>query len=569
VAAGKSPRASHGPEISKGNHIMANRPCLLDIPTIAAAGDGVLNDGGELPGCALEIHVRNGGKSKRAYFRYNGTPFGEKRTERLPLGSYELGLFDLRRERVACEQLIEQGKSPKRYRTDQQEKRRAATMTLRDALEEYWKVCKKTWAPSSQEENDGLKRRHLDKLDIMDMPLDAIRAHHLAQAIGDKWSSTTSTGRHLRSLLHCVFQFQIDKDDGVYFRPNPACWRKTSSLSRKLGPSPPSMPRACLHYEDLPKLVPYLCAPQDHWIPGYLTTMQAAAAYGRDPESIRKAHRDAGLFKGVIKAPPIWKSVSNLIPIDELKRVYGEFRYEPEPHEYEATRLFSRLARFVIFTPVRVGMALSLRWRNINKEKGIIEYLPRRKDPVTGRELPSEHKLGWKFPVNYDVILTDNLHALIEAQREQQIRDDVEIEPDGLVFMHGKVPIGSNQLFLKRCNDHGIAGHLTKAVNRLNAKGANIRRIPEHAPRVSAHGMRTCFTTWASAHDYPDNLINLSLGHIIPAIRQNKSNWSYYHQVVRGLIPQRQEMMAHWERHCLSLCGESQSNVVQLHPKSA
>jgi len=54
---------------------MTNRPHLLTTSFIETAPDGVHNDGGAIEGCALEIHIRNGGKSKRAYYRYNGQPF--------------------------------------------------------------------------------------------------------------------------------------------------------------------------------------------------------------------------------------------------------------------------------------------------------------------------------------------------------------------------------------------------------------------------------------------------------------------------------------------------------------
>jgi integrase len=545
---------------------MANRPYLLDVNKIAAAADGVLNDGGELDGCALEIHIRNHGKSKRAYFRYNGTPFGEKRTERISLGSYDQGLPYLRRERGACEQLIAQGKSPKRYRVQDQEKRRAAGMTLREALEEFWKhASKKLWCPGTRQHNDRTRKNYLEPMHIMEMPIDSIRAVHLEEAFGEKWAIMSGTGPRIRSLLHSTLQYQIDKDDGIYRGPNPASWRKTSSLSRRLGPQLPSNPHPGLHHEDVPKIVAYFCAPQDHWVPGYLTTMQAANAYDRDPKAIRETLA-RGEFQGVLKAPPIWKSSSNLIPLDELKRKYGEFVREPVPHEHESARMHSRLARFLIYTPVRAAMGCELRWRNIKEHKGLIEYLPRRRDPLSDEELPSEHKLGWKFNVPYLVIFTDNLRALIDAQREQQIRDGIKIEPDGFVFVHSKPQTGADCWFGKRSSHRTIDDHLTKAVARLNAKGAKIRIVPEGAKKVTVHGLRgATFTTWAKEHGYSDDLINLSLGHMIPAIRENKTNWSYFYNV--QLITDRTEMMQHWERHCRSLC-EPADNVVPF-PASA
>src|SRR5262249_27177441 len=72
----------------------------------------VLNDGGEVAGGALEIHIRSG--NGRAVFRYPGAKFGEPRIARHPLGPYH-SLPLLWAERAACEKLIREGKSPKRH----------------------------------------------------------------------------------------------------------------------------------------------------------------------------------------------------------------------------------------------------------------------------------------------------------------------------------------------------------------------------------------------------------------------------------------------------------------------
>jgi hypothetical protein len=189
---------------------MANRPHLLDISTIATTRDGVYNDGGALDGCALEIHVRSGGRSKRAYFRYNGTPFGEKRTERIALGSYDLGLNRLRRERVACEQFIEQGKSPKLHRSQQQERQRVATMTLREAVKEFYDYGHRVlWrVAETRELNDRIRRLYLEPADIMDYPLESIRAHHLDKLLEPYWNKQRGNSTRMRSLLHGTFQYK-------------------------------------------------------------------------------------------------------------------------------------------------------------------------------------------------------------------------------------------------------------------------------------------------------------------------------------------------------------------------
>jgi integrase len=173
--------------------------------------------------------------------------------------------------------------------------------------------------------------------------------------------------------------------------------------------------------------------------------------------------------------------------------------------------------------------------------------------------LPSEHKLGWKFNVPYLVILTDNVCAIIEEQRQRQIANGVKIEPDGLVFMHGRSRTGCNEWFGKHLNHRAIGDHLRFAGKYLVERGII------KTEKITTHGLRTTFVTWAKNHGYSDDLINLTLGHIIPAIRDNKTNWAYFHKVT--LLEARAQMMTHWERHCLSLC-EPADNVIPF-PASA
>jgi hypothetical protein len=202
---------------------MVNRLHVLDIATIAAAEDGVLNDGGALDGCVLEIHKRNGGKSKRAYFRYNGTPFGEKRTERLALGPYDLGLTHLRRMRVTCERLIEEGKSPRRYYDVEQEKQRTAGMTLRQAVAEHFEWAMRTvWnSPHSRSNNEDYRRLYLEPADIMNLPLDAIRVHHLDPS-WHPFGSTMAVPAHTCAVC-CMAHFNCKST--TRFSPNRTRWR--------------------------------------------------------------------------------------------------------------------------------------------------------------------------------------------------------------------------------------------------------------------------------------------------------------------------------------------------------
>src|SRR5262249_5314896 len=447
--------------------------------------DGVHSEPGDVEGCALEIKKRNG--SMRAYFRYPGTQFGERRTMRIPLGRYDQGLRELRLKRASCEKLILEGKSPQRHQQLEDDRRRAAGMTLHQALDEYWEYAvKRVWSPYTANHNARIRRVHLDNLSIMSMPLDSIRAVHIDEAIGEKWRTMSGIGPRVRSLLHSTFQYQIDKDDGVFRGPNPASWREKSPLSRKLGPQLPSRPCSGVHWEDVPKVFAYFCGPMDHWVPGYLTTMQAAYAFDRDPKAIRNSN-----FKGILKAPAIWKTASNLIPILELKKKYGEFVRKPVPHEHESAQMNSRIMRFLMLNPVRASNACFLRWRNIKEDRGgVIEYLPKRRNPATGEMLPSEHKNGWKFDFPYTCPLTNNLRAIIDESRQQQIKDGIEIKPDGFVFLHSRCLTGSDAWFGKPSSHRTLDDYIRDAVSRLKAQGETVRLVPEGATKPTIHGFR-------------------------------------------------------------------------------
>jgi integrase len=567
---------------------MANKPHLLDAAKVAAAADGVHNDGGAIPGCALEIHVRNDGKSKRAYFRYNGTPFGEKRIERISLGPYDKGLGELRRECVACEELVRQGKSPKRFRERQKEERIARGMTLRQAMDEYYKAGNEyLWSPAVRYNMAGFRKNYLDfkpppddagkgsskrkyrnkspadSADavrrVMDMPIEDIRAAHIDEAFGKVWRTSRGPGARLRSVLHSALEMQIEKEDGVYRGPNPASWKRTSPLSRKWGFKPPeydTLPGPTI--EEVPALMAHFSGAMDIWVPGYLTMLQAVFAYGVLPQAIHAARRK---LPGAIEKPePYWKSRVLLYPIRELDQVFGKMVRKPEPQPRESAVLYSKTAQLVILTCVRSSMACKLRWRNIKEEKGIpiLEYLPA--DLRTGR--PSEHKTGWKNRQPYIVIATPRVMAIIEEMRQLQLERGIAIKPDGFVFMHSQPPSGRGAWVGKPPLNVSLCKYFVNAMQRTT--GFEDRRI-------TPDGMRSTFTTWATEWFVPKiryvegsgsraDLIDLTLGHIIKAIRENSTNRSYFYGI--RLLEQRREMMLAWERHCLS--ASQPSNVVSL-----
>jgi integrase len=525
----------------------------------------VLNDGGEVAGCALEIHVRNG--NARGVFRYPGAQFGEPRIARHPLGPYH-SLPLLWAERAACEKLIRENKSPKGHYGQQQEEQRAAARTVRQAMEEFFAHAGGTaekapalWkSPESRKNNNRFKRKHLDNAPIMDLPVGIIRPHHLNEMLEPHWGRKLgkdgekdklgSVGVKLRSLFHSMFERETANE--FYSRPNPASWKETAPLTQLLGPMVPSTPYPSADYKDIPRIIAHLSQVRK-LVPGYLTVEEAAFAYERAPNGIRAILYRNG-FAGVILRPHhAWNKLANFIPESELKARYGEFKREPVAIERTDVVTNCEMLRGIIYTAVRPHMMCEMRWEQIKEEGNVpyIEYRP----AENGR--PSEHKNGWGYNFPYLVILTPGLRAIIETQRQQQLRDSVEIVPSGLVFRHARTHNGIDRWFGQPIGHRTLSDYLRRRVT----DELGIKKLD-----MTPAGMRATFGTWAKEqYECPndernlDELIDMTLGHIIPVIRNNPTNHHYLYNVRR--LNHRWELMVKWEQYCLSLCP-SESNVV-------
>jgi hypothetical protein len=374
-------------------------PQRLDAIFLATAADGCYREAGDVAGTALEIVVRQQGQSKRARARYPGHQFGENRVQRLPLGNYDKeGLSKLRRTMVVIEDLIREGKSPKKHFTTALERQRAKGMTLRDAMNEFYDHGRENlWNDSTRIQNERRLRRDLSKLEVMDMVLDDIRAVHLQKALGKDWRLKQGVATRNRSLIHSALQYQIDKDDGHYCGPNPASWRKNSSLSRQLGEPPPYEHHIGPKVDEMPDLMHYLRT-RHNKPKGYLSGPEAAYAYDKTPKQI-KWMQDSGVFSGMIRDLGTPHEKALLIPISELKRVFGPFKREPILLPRLDVWLYDRAVQFLGFTPVRANNVFAerlnskdvpelhgllkggLRWRQIYRDERLIKYLPRRKNP--------------------------------------------------------------------------------------------------------------------------------------------------------------------------------------------
>jgi integrase len=519
---------------------MKSRPNLLDDATIANATDNdrVYNDGGDVKGCALEIHVRLDGRSKIGRFRYNGLPFGENRTSRVTIGSYaELGLRGLRRKRVAYEALIEKGKSPKRHSHEvkqEREKFHRSNISLREAIEEHFAHCReKRWGKYAAQTWGYQKPKYLDPISNSDMgsyPLRSIDHTHVFE-----WLEPTRKQRGIQQKLHSFFHGLFERNIARrrYEGPNPASWRHDHPLYELLTALPPQGRHPDMAVDDVPLVVADLMTEIESSRPGFLTPAEAAFAYALDSTAIYSATKK-GRFPGLIKG--LKGKNHNLIPVDELKATYGEFKREPILNEREEVRLCAYALLFVMLTVVRASMARELKWGQIKWDEGIIEYLP------ATPQAESQHKSGHHFAETYIVILTDGVRKILQAMREWAQENELPMGDDDYVFAHGRSRVGLNVRHGQPLSMSALLGHLKRRLK-------SIRGLKN--PKASPHSVRNAFPKWAyEIRGYGHELIDVTLGHRIPPLVLSITNKAYF----RGIqfLKRRRKMMASWETFAFS-----------------
>lgn len=531
---------------------MENRPNLLDDAAIRNATDNrkVHNDGGELPGCVLEIHIRNGGRTKRGYLRYNGTQFGEQRTARLPLGDYhQLGLKQLRRKRAACEALIEQGKNPKRHAHELNEERRKhqiGNITVAEAIEEFFALCKeRRWGKRAGKSWDDMKPLHLAP--IIASPAAARPLHTIDHTHVAEWLEPTrkkrGTNQKLHSFLHSMFEHYTARR--IYNAPNPASWKESHPLNELLSPLPPQGRWSEMHLDNVPLIVASLMAEIEGDRPGFLTVAEAASAYGRDSTCIHTAIR-AGKFPGLIK-----RGRGNLILTNELKATFGKFKCEPAVYEREDVKLCAYALMYQLLTIVRPGMSCELKWGQIKWDEGLIEYLP------AMPTMESQHKAGHHSTEIYTVILTDGVRQILQAMQEWARQNRLPMGPDDYVFAHGATRVGLDVRRGRPLSYSSLAVHLKKLCGLISGI-KNTKPVP--------HSVRYAFPKWAHQRCHYDfELVTLTLGHKLPAIEKVPSNESYFAGI--EFIDDRREMMINWEKFAFSRHRLPQ-NVVPLRSAS-
>jgi integrase len=239
-------------------------------------------------------------------------------------------------------------------------------------------------------------------------------------------------------------------------------------------------------------------------------------------------------------------------PALDFKRI-GEFmaalRAFRCQHWLGKTPIPARALELLALTGVRVEMVTSLPWNEIKWEERLW---------VCPKE---RHKTGRKTKQPYKVPLIDQAIAVLKEMQKLQ-QDAGLYREDGFVFLHGPStdyrlhrevharaagnPIHKNSVWMFLKEAEGEHGWKDKDGNRISPKDgwlANDKR------RISVHGFRATFSTWASENTekhYDERDIETALGHVIGNTERNK----YKDDVHIHRIPTRRPMMQHWANVC-------------------
>jgi integrase len=280
--------------------------------------------------------------------------------------------------------------------------------------------------------------------------------------------------------------------------------------------------------------------------PGFLTPAEAAFVTGRDTTAIYLAIKND-------KFPNLIKLANGrvLLPIDEVKKVFGEFIYEPPNFEREDVRLCAYGLLLIFFTTVRSDMIRSLKWGQINWDEGVIEYRPATKTAK------SEHKTGHHSSEKYFVVISNGVKQILQAMQEWAQQNNLPMGKDDYVLVHGKSRVGLDVRHGRRLARGALRTHLKNL----------LAVIPGLKKRSGApHSVRYAFPKWAGERrGFDPTLITATLGHTLPAIVLNITNAKYFHG--QTFTKRRKKMMAGWEQFLLSHQQQAKKTAAKVIPQ--
>ena len=494
-------------------------------------------------GDGLYLDVRNEGRAKSYMFGYSGRPVGEQGWQRVALGSaHAMTVKQAYAKADLCRQLLREGITPKQHRNEEKkraDKTRKNRITLLEAATDYRQhmLDTKQWIDIPRGGFANIARYVISDWiacsEFANAPLRTLGVDEVEAILKPRWGEAAMS-KHAVHFLFQLFRWATDKD--YYAGANPALFHDTSKLRGRMGPLPKGGHFEAPELEDMQRLMAYFRASPLARHPGFVTIPQMAELTGRDFRQIHRC-RALGMFPHAYKTGK-HKSAEWLIPIPEAEAL-APFIYplkdDPDPVPY--------VVQFLMLTLVRIGMACELKWDYVDAglKKNIIIYPP------------GAHKSGHHSGRSYVVIVTPEIAKLLETMKRNRERGEVTSD---FVFGRPRTLVGLDHLHNKPPSKVTTWEHINRAV----------AAIPEIVNKdLTPHGVRTCFTTWATDAEepYPEPLIESTLGHKIRAMRENEANETYYRSA--QFLNSRRKMMEEWEKVMLARCDVAPiSNVIPL-----
>jgi integrase len=537
--------AKYDEDIHRLSKTKAGRAILKNPPS------GRHTDGGGL-------YLRNA-RGISWLFNYGGAHFGERPHEEISIGPKAKVDVSAARDKAAFfRSLLREGKlSPKQYVEQQRSERKKQiknAVNFGDALEEYYDhgkgrlwIVKKGSSCSADYGYDQVRKRGKD---LLNRPLRSIAAEDLAEHIytQELWDNHPATARRISAFLIGLFTRAIVR--GRYDGSNPAKIGKHSELVRIRGPLPEGGNYRDLPFTDIPRLVYHLLIAQHERRPGFVSVAEAAAAAPCDPYKIIKL-RTRGKLPGAYKehnhptAP--W-----FVPVVELEKNDIKFTRPLPSFSQKDIDLYYSMILFQILCVVRPDQVCQLRFRNIDRKKKLLIFRP----AENGR--PGEHKMGHHKNRTYTSIITPRMAKILDWAKQRRLRDGLTCEPNDYVFTHERTRRGEDKHFKKPTGPHALVYNLHIL----------LKRIPEiEMKNASVHAMRDAFTTWAAGERLAHHdLVNLTLGKPVTAVRENQANDPYWKRVMAELEAKRRPLMLDWENFVLSMWNEMQGEPAVKEP---
>jgi hypothetical protein len=484
--------------------------------------DGRYNDGDR-----HVLIVRNNGCSAIHFFEYNGTPVGERNSDRVSIGARKkTSLNQARTNADFCRGLLAKGISPKRWREQKRketQRQEAASLTLAEAIEgradpefegfRKWGTRRKWHKPSSLAGVSWVIRGYLQPSPIWNMRVQDVEVEHAIQLLDPIWFPKQTTGKRVQSF--CLSLFKWLKLKKLYFGENPFYGGRDGPLVEGLGgPQPPGGHLKDPEPDDLPIVMAHLRTPPTHG-DDVCTVAELAEAAETTPDAIRKMAKRG--FFGEVERWADWGTATYLIQIKEVMNRRDVLPLKRPLRKHIEIPIESLAIQLVTLTAARPGMVCALEWDWIKDKRGFIEY-PK-----------YDHKTGLKVNDVYTVIITPAVQEVLDAARAYQQHHGIKSD---YVFVKGGTRTGIN----------AFSGQRVKKATLWSQFRVLLARLPGiEKPDATIGGVRTSFITWAvDRNDCSPEVADVALGHVLKGI----SNRSYFRNV--RYFRQNQEWATKW-----------------------